>query len=72
MRCGCPQCGTYMVQQERGLKSGCMCPACGFSCNACMGTEQAPLSKEELRMRTLFLEALRAGESPQCGPDKPF
>lgn len=49
MRCGCPVCGTYMVQSEHGLESGCLCPNCANRCTACMGTEQPPLSVDELR-----------------------
>ncbi len=51
MRCGCPECGIYMIQREHGLGSGCVCPNCAFFCNACMGTEQPPLDVEELRRR---------------------
>lgn len=40
MRCSCPQCGTYMVQQERGAVSRCVCPSCLFDCTACMGSGQ--------------------------------
>lgn len=46
MRCGCPECGTYMIQAERGLVSGCVCPACGFLCRACMGHEQSVLNRD--------------------------
>lgn len=52
MRCGCPECGTYMIQREHGLSSCCICPNCTFSCNACMGTEQPPLDVEALRRQT--------------------
>ena len=37
MRCGCPQCGTYMIQSE-GIDFGCVCPECLYRCRACMGT----------------------------------
>lgn len=36
MRCSCKACGTYMVQTERGLFSGCQCPECGNICRDCM------------------------------------
>ena len=49
MRCSCRGCGTYMVQQEHGLESGCRCPACGLICRDCMGSRQGPMSAEELR-----------------------
>ena len=32
MRCSCRVCGTYMVQVEHGLQSGCKCPDCGTCC----------------------------------------
>lgn len=49
MRCSCKRCGTYMVQEERGLESRCICPECFNTCHACMGgTEGGPLSGEEL------------------------
>lgn len=38
MRCGCPQCGEYMIQAE-GEQLGCVCPACGYHCGDCMGTK---------------------------------
>lgn len=48
MRCSCRVCGTYRVQAEHGLKSGCVCPDCGSACRDCMGSAQQPLSTEEL------------------------
>lgn len=51
MRCGCPVCDTYMVQSERGLSSGCVCPACLAACRACMGGEARVLTPEALRAR---------------------
>lgn len=36
MRCGCPNCGAFMVQAEEG--SVCVCPDCGYRCTACLGT----------------------------------
>lgn len=47
MRCGCPVCGEYMIQAERGLSSGCVCPACGNVCTACMGNVSEPKSAAE-------------------------
>lgn len=38
MRCGCPQCGAYMIQSE-SLDLGCVCPDCLYRCRACMGTD---------------------------------
>ena len=47
MRCGCPECGTYMIQSE-GLDVGCVCPQCLFRCRACMGTNTV-VSRENLK-----------------------
>ena len=58
MRCACQSCGAYMVQEERGLKSRCICPECFCVCSACMGTAQEPLKPgamlEELLMRARY------------------
>ncbi len=64
MRCGCPECGTYMIQCEHGLSSGCLCPNCSFYCNACMGTEQLPLDAQGLRSR---MEALDQQDRQEYG-----
>lgn len=47
MRCSCADCGVYMNHAE-DLKLGCVCPNCGFRCNACLGTDSI-LSKEDLK-----------------------
>lgn len=51
MRCSCKVCGTYMVQIEHGLSSGCKCPDCGYECHDCMGSEQPPMQINELKRR---------------------
>ena len=38
MRCSCQRCGAYMVQDEKGVQSRCICPECFFVCSACIGT----------------------------------
>ncbi len=48
MRCSCPNCDLYMVQVERGIKSGCKCPACAYICRACMGGGVPPLERDEI------------------------
>lgn len=48
MRCSCQCCGAYMTQDERGLDSRCVCPACLAVCNACMGTPEGPKEREAL------------------------
>ncbi len=47
MRCGCPECGTYMIQSE-GLNIACVCPECLFRCSACMGTNTV-VSRDQLK-----------------------
>lgn len=46
MRCGCPHCEAYMVQSETEFMA-CVCPECGYRCNACLGTATA-ISREQL------------------------
>lgn len=50
MRCSCVVCGTYMVQSEKGLESGCVCPECFNKCSACMGVGAKPLKKEDIAL----------------------
>ena len=47
MRCGCPECGTYMIQSE-GINFGCVCPECFYRCNDCLGTNTV-VSRESLK-----------------------
>ena len=49
MRCSCQNCGEYMVQDEKGLDSRCICPVCFATCSACMGTVQTPLDRDGLK-----------------------
>ncbi len=46
MRCGCPHCDTFMIQEEDS-QSACVCPNCGYRCNACLGTGSA-ITREDL------------------------
>lgn len=73
MRCGCPQCGTYMIQSE-GIDFGCVCPECLYRCRACMGTNTV-VSRENLRslaFRNMSAEDETPGEeAPEKGPLKP-
>lgn len=48
MRCGCPKCGEYMAQNEQGLNSKCVCPACFNECDACMGKNAIVIPKDRL------------------------
>ncbi len=56
MRCSCQNCGAYMVQDEKGLGSRCICPECFTTCSACMGTPQKPADKEQLQYMMLERE----------------
>ncbi len=56
MRCSCQNCGAYMVQDEKGLGSRCVCPECFAVCNACMGTRQKPATPVGLREMLLQRE----------------
>ncbi len=73
MRCGCPQCGTYMIQSE-GIDFGCVCPECLYRCRACMGTNTV-VSRENLRslaFRSMPAEEeMSAEEETEKGPLKP-
>ncbi len=60
MRCGCPECGSYMTQSE-GFRLGCVCAVCGYRCTACLGTNTV-ISKEDierLKGDELFENAFR-------------
>lgn len=57
MRCSCRVCGTYMVQDEKGLSSRCICPQCFSTCSACMGTIGEPLPLEDLKFVALMRES---------------
>lgn len=46
MRCGCPHCEAFMVQSETEFQA-CVCPDCGYRCNACLGTGTV-ISREDL------------------------
>ena len=46
MRCGCPNCGTFMIHSERD--NACVCPDCLYRCYACQGTGTA-LSREAVQ-----------------------
>ena len=55
MRCSCKVCGTYMVQRERGVESGCICPQCFTVCTACISPLGGkPLSPEDLKEAYAF------------------
>ncbi len=62
MRCGCPQCGAYMIQAE-SLALGCVCPACLYRCRACMGTDSV-VSREELK-KLILIDPEGERENPE-------
>ncbi len=47
MRCGCPECGAFMVNSD-GPSMGCVCPQCGFRCRDCLGTNTV-ISRDAIR-----------------------
>lgn len=47
MRCGCPHCEAYMIQSEAD-EQNCVCPECGYRCNACLGTSTV-IGREQLQ-----------------------
>ena len=64
MRCSCSRCGAYMVQDEKGVQSRCICPECFFTCSACISTEGGqPLDLDSLRMLAVLREAQGDGRS---------
>ncbi len=64
MRCSCQRCGAYMVQDEKGVKSRCICPECFFTCSACVSESGGkPLDLESLRMLAVLREAQGDGRS---------
>lgn len=66
MRCSCQNCGEYMVHDEKGLLSHCVCPNCFQTCSACLGTPQKPLSPDELQ--ALFVQRQQSdGDLPDDG-----
>lgn len=65
MRCSCQKCGTYMVHDEKGFESRCICPECFNICSACMGTQGTPLDIESLRTVALLREIDRERESAE-------
>ena len=72
MRCGCPQCKTYMVQAE-GIAPACACPDCGYRCNACMGTNTV-LNREDIAgaAEALALRIRQAAENEESDDMEDF
>lgn len=66
MRCGCPQCGTYMIQSE-GPDVCCVCPECLYRCRACMGTDTV-VSREALS-KLVFVDHTVESPKPEDESD---
>ena len=49
MRCGCPECGQWMVHAETSLEGHCACSECGYTCRDCLGVNSAgfPYKREK-------------------------
>lgn len=43
-----------MGWQQKGLESRCVCPACKYECNACMGTDSV-IERDELRIWAKYM-----------------
>ena len=74
MRCSCHVCDTYMVQSE-GLELGCVCPACGYRCKACLGTDSvvgrealSRLKDDALLMKDIFSSFDEPDSPPEADP----
>lgn len=68
MQCGCPVCGTFMGQVERGTDSRCVCPNCGFACDACLGTASV-MPKGHYAMPASFAAELEREEESRRAMD---
>lgn len=74
MRCSCRVCGAYMVQREKGIESGCVCPECLNICTMCtMSDGGTPLSPAELAAAYLMRRNDLSPEEtdPLTGPISP-
>ena len=74
MRCSCRVCGAYMVQREKGIESGCVCPDCLNTCTMCtMSDGGTPKSTADLALAYSFRrqESDENDASPFSGPISP-
>ena len=70
MRCGCPECGTFMVHEEGGSNISCVCPECMFRCSACLGTDSLITREDVERLRRGDIaERIRQLEADFAWPD---
>ena len=63
MRCGCPECGAFMIHSE--TSNDCVCPDCLYRCHACQGTGTA-ISRED----ALHRKELMGGGPDKADPEK--
>lgn len=49
MRCGCPNCDSFMIHSDRD--NACVCPDCLYRCYACQGTGTALSHEAVLAMK---------------------
>ena len=70
MRCGCPHCEAYMIQSETGHMA-CVCPECGYRCNACLGTNTVITREtlDQLKKVEWFTPHFQAPVSDEDDPD---
>ena len=52
MRCGCPECGSFMIHAESD--HACVCPECLYRCYACQGTGTALTREAVLGMKKMM------------------
>ncbi|MDO4568644.1 MAG: hypothetical protein Q4B99_06785 [Clostridia bacterium] len=67
MRCSCKKCGTYMVQEERGLGGCCVCPECANRCRDCVSADEKPASPEALKALYASMLAMPCPEADERG-----
>lgn len=58
MRCGCPECGAFMIHADTGYD--CVCPDCLYRCHACQGTGTAISREEALHLKDILGDSGKA------------
>ena len=64
MRCGCANCDGFMVNDE-GRHMGCVCPNCGYRCQACLGTDSVIAPDALASFRAIGARMQRASDTAQ-------
>jgi hypothetical protein len=71
MRCGCPHCDAFMIQG--GAAEVCVCPECGYRCNACLGTGTAITREELAKLRgTEWFSPSFLGDGEENKPEEAY